>query len=294
MKKKDFSEESNYYNIEQINEYTYRFSCGMGVYFDLFTGSERALLFDTGYGFGNLKKTVEKITDKPLAIINSHGHLDHTGGNFLFTDCDIYMHESEKKIYMMHNTPEMRARNLKYAKKTKIKKNSSVEILPDNFDSDAYLDISLSGCKKVDEGYVFNLGGIELETYNFKGHTNGGIALLDKSSKSLYTGDAISPFVWLFLDESTPLSAYIDSLKRAMDINFKDLYMGHGSTPAEKKALQYYLDTAENLDYKKGHAFKAPRGIHKEVRLCVRQGYTKHDIKKEGFAAIAISEDKLK
>ena len=50
------------------------------VYCYLLIGKERALLFDTAYGVGNLREFVEGITDKPVTVVNSHGHFDHTGG----------------------------------------------------------------------------------------------------------------------------------------------------------------------------------------------------------------------
>lgn len=45
------------------------------VYCYLLVGSERALLFDTAYGEGNLREFVEEITDKPVMVVNSHGSL---------------------------------------------------------------------------------------------------------------------------------------------------------------------------------------------------------------------------
>jgi len=47
----------------------------------LLEGNDRALLIDTGWGAGNLREYVEKLTAKPIFVINTHGHLDHSGGN---------------------------------------------------------------------------------------------------------------------------------------------------------------------------------------------------------------------
>ena len=48
------------------------------------------MLIDTGYGYGNLKQVVKSITDKPLYIVNTHGHVDHTSGNAQFERKSIY------------------------------------------------------------------------------------------------------------------------------------------------------------------------------------------------------------
>ena len=50
-------------------------------YLFLLEGRDKALLIDTGYAVGNLRQYVEKLTDKPVVVVNSHFHPDHSGGN---------------------------------------------------------------------------------------------------------------------------------------------------------------------------------------------------------------------
>ena len=47
----------------------------------LLEGEEKALLLDTGYGIGHLRAFVEKLTDKPVIVANTHFHPDHSAGN---------------------------------------------------------------------------------------------------------------------------------------------------------------------------------------------------------------------
>ena len=81
---------NDYYSINEIAKDIYRLTSLENVFFDLIVGSERALLIDTGYGFGNVKGLIRSITDKPLIIANTHGHVDHTCGNYQFAE-DIYI-----------------------------------------------------------------------------------------------------------------------------------------------------------------------------------------------------------
>ena len=50
----------------------------------LITGSDRALLWDTGMGIAPIRPLAECLTALPLTVINSHIHFDHTGGNAEF------------------------------------------------------------------------------------------------------------------------------------------------------------------------------------------------------------------
>ena len=68
------------YNVRELEPGLYRIG-NSAVFMDLIVGSHHALLFDTGYGYGDLKAVVRSITDKPLYVVNSHGHVDHACGN---------------------------------------------------------------------------------------------------------------------------------------------------------------------------------------------------------------------
>ena len=48
---------------------------------NLMEGQDMALLIDTGFGTGNLRGFVEKLTNKPIIVANTHFHPDHAAGN---------------------------------------------------------------------------------------------------------------------------------------------------------------------------------------------------------------------
>lgn len=52
----------------------------------LLEGNDRAMLIDTGWGAGNLRAFVEKLTNKPLIVVNTHYHPDHSAGNGEFEE----------------------------------------------------------------------------------------------------------------------------------------------------------------------------------------------------------------
>ena len=70
------------YMAWKLDEKTWVISFMEGTeYIYLLEGGEKALLLDTGYGIGHLRAFVEKLTDKPVIVANTHFHPDHSAGN---------------------------------------------------------------------------------------------------------------------------------------------------------------------------------------------------------------------
>jgi glyoxylase-like metal-dependent hydrolase (beta-lactamase superfamily II) len=82
----------------------------------------------------------------------------------------------------------------------------------------------------VGQGFTFDLGGRQLEVIDVPGHTPGGICLLDRERKLLFSGDNNNPQEWMFLDHSQPLEVYLQTLEalEARSDEFDTLLPGHG------------------------------------------------------------------
>ena len=52
----------------------------------LVTGKEQALLIDTANGQENLMEIVGELTELPVTVVNTHGHIDHIFGNVFFKE----------------------------------------------------------------------------------------------------------------------------------------------------------------------------------------------------------------
>ena len=50
----------------------------------LIIGQTQALLFDTSMGIGDIRRVTKELTKLPIAVLNSHTHADHVGGNWQF------------------------------------------------------------------------------------------------------------------------------------------------------------------------------------------------------------------
>lgn len=69
----------------------------------LLEGEEKALLLDTGYGAGNLRPYVERLTEKPVIVANTHYHPDHSGGNGEFEE--VYVSRGEGLMLRLLKLP---------------------------------------------------------------------------------------------------------------------------------------------------------------------------------------------
>lgn len=248
------------------------------VYMDLLVGTHHALLFDTGYGFGSLKDVVRSITDKPLYVVNSHGHVDHACGNEQFGGA--YIHQLDMELAMEHNGRDMRMAELDTAE------------VPMDFDLEAHLSLGTGELKPAGEGDTFDLGGMTLQVIHLPGHTAGSIGLWCPERKLLWVGDAMNCFVWLFLPEAQSLETYIASLHKAAALPFTHMIQSHEPCPVPKRKLWDYLDLAEHLDFEQGALVPAPLGYEGETRICTRCGIHYDDREHPGFAAIMISREK--
>ncbi|MGB5738497.1 MAG: MBL fold metallo-hydrolase [Woeseia sp.] len=196
----------------------------------LIVGPERALLFDTGNGIGDIKAIVDQLTDKPVTVLNSHSHYDHVGGNYQFdTILSVSTAFSLARSKGLGNdeigievSPEALCKQL------------PAGVTEDNHRSRPY---TITG--RVAEGDIIDLGNRQLEILRIPGHTDDAIALLDKAHGLLWTGDSFyeGP-IWLYAPE-TDLVAYRNSLARiaALAPQLSALLPAHNTPIAEPDLL---------------------------------------------------------
>ena len=230
-----------YYTIYKYDEELYQIGDALGSLISIIIGKDKALVLDTGYGIGKIYEEVRKITSLPLLVIDSHGHMDHTGGNFQFDK--VYIHSKDYELVKKHNSLAWRKRNIESAK--------SLNKVPDDFDEENYLNKREGNITFLDDIKSFDLGGKTIEVVFTPGHTEGSISLYCKEKRVMITSDAICQYVWLFLPESTSVSDYIKSIEKVLTYDFDYFLVGHGAKLIKKEIMLDYLACAKNLDVAK-------------------------------------------
>ena len=175
----------------------------------LLEGETHALLIDTLWGAGNLRRHVEGLTKKPVIVINTHGHLDHSGGNG----------EWEEVLMLEGAIPDV---------ETCYRSPFDVSKLP-------HPDYKKTVVK---EGDTIDLGGRVLEIIDITAHSNGSLALLDRKNRQLFVGDELeSAQVLMYeVEESRKIEGRPEFV-------LKDRLLRHRANTLKLLALKEHWDT---------------------------------------------------
>ena len=279
-----------YYQVEQMDGYT-RIGSPENVFCYLVEGTEKAMLIDTGYGYGTIRELVKSITSLPLIIINTHGHCDHVGGNAQFEET-CYIHEKDMELCRQHTSPGMRREDaLRMRHSIDYESGKEFNALPENFDLEAYTALGSGKLETVAEGDEFDLGSATMQIVETPGHTAGGISVLYKEKRLMFLGDATGFFVWLHLEESSGKESYLRMLERLGQMP-ADLFVGgHNPNVMTKEDFALYQKAAESAVYENGFPFESFLGQENKPMVCPLPGQTMEDMFRPGFASVVIGKD---
>ncbi len=171
----------------------------------LIAGSERALLFDTGLGIGDIRAVVEALTELPITVINSHTHYDHIGGN----------HQFEHVLATDTDYSAARSGGLGHDQVAEFVGEGWIwKPTPPGFDRATYRSRPFAIGATVAGGEQIELGGRTLEVLLTPGHAPDSLCLLDRANRLLFTGDTFYPAPLYTHLEGSDLNDYAASARR--------------------------------------------------------------------------------
>jgi glyoxylase-like metal-dependent hydrolase (beta-lactamase superfamily II) len=204
----------------------------------LIVGENRALLFDTGMGIGDIKKVTATLTKLPIMVLNSHTHNDHVGDNWQF----------DTVFGMNTNFTRKNALGSRDDAQAEISPGQICGKLPNGFDSKTYSTRPWKINAYTHDGDRFDLGGRTIEVIATPGHTPDSISLIDRANGLLFTGDTYYPApIWLFRPE-TDLDAYAASIQRLAGLTPQvKLVLGAHNVPIASPTILPKLVSAFDL-----------------------------------------------
>lgn len=173
----------------------------------LVVGRDRACVIDTMNGYNDLYQAVRKLTDKPLVVVNTHGHPDHIFGNIYFDEA--YMNPEDGELASQF-----------------VKEPEFVEFCQEK-------GLSMPPFRDIHPGDTVDLGGRTLEVYALPGHTPGSILLLLREDRILFTGDSVNHHLWMQLDTCLPMHAFLKELDKVMFLQDRADILLHGHARGE-------------------------------------------------------------
>lgn len=195
----------------------------------LLIGAEKAMLIDCGMGIGDLKGAVRMLTDKPLIVVISHGHIDHTGNARQFDE--IWIHPKDQAAPVPQSLERRRYDTERIARR---QKNciggaySMFHLYPYDLDVDLREPQEpVPVIHDLYDGQQFDLGGGRIVTaYECPGHSPGEMIFLDEKTRSLFCGDALNFNLGV---SAEPVEKTLRYLKRMRDLGdrYDGIYNGH-------------------------------------------------------------------
>jgi glyoxylase-like metal-dependent hydrolase (beta-lactamase superfamily II) len=215
----------------------------------VFEASDGLVVFDTGRHPEHTQKIVDfaKTAKKPVvAIVNSHWHLDHVGGNVMLRKAypDVRVYASGAIDDALHGfladyRAQLEDAIAKAADDSTETASWHAEIALIDAGHSLAPDetITTSGAREI-AGHTFRIG--------FESHavTAGDVWLYDPATRVLAAGDLVTLPVPLF-DTACP-QRWRDALERLEQTDFAILLPGHGA-PMSRKAFAVYRTAFDRL-----------------------------------------------
>ncbi|MBQ8110653.1 MAG: MBL fold metallo-hydrolase [Clostridia bacterium] len=220
----------------------------------LLIGAERALLIDCGMGIGDLRGAVEMLTDKPVTVALSHGHVDHTGNARQFEE--VWLHPADQGVNIPESLEWRRGDVVHIAHRQKDcigAPYTMFHLYPYDINEDLREPTEpMPVVRDLRDGQQFDLGGGRVVTaYECPGHTAGEMVFLDSQTRTLIAGDAVNYNLGI---GAVPVETTLRALKRLQDMGgrYDGIYNGHHDfralgAPLDDDCLPTIIDMCQAL-----------------------------------------------
>ena len=222
---------------ERVNDHIIRIFDVSKTIIYLVEGKEKALVIDTGSGIGDLKAYVETLTSLPLLVCATHGHVDHVSGAGWFDN--VYLNENDWSLAKWHAVNE-------------IKKGYTESVIGDEVNEIGIEHYSPDYNKPflhIEDGDVFELGGLTVEMIGARGHTQGMLCPLIREDRTVIFGDACNTATFLFSDVSSTVLEYsktLEYLKSKEDL-WDHVLLSHGRGSVPKSVLDDNIELCQTI-----------------------------------------------
>ena len=181
-------------------------------------GRDRDMLVDSGMGVVSLREWVPLVTERELIAVASHTHFDHIGCHHEF-ECRA-VHSAEADL-LADPTRE----------NTLADPYVTDEIFdalpPEPYCSKCYAVKRAPATRLLEDGDVIDLGDRQFEVIHTPGHSPGGIALYEKATEILFSGDILYDGPLIEDTYHSNADDYHASMERLLRLKVRLVHGGH-------------------------------------------------------------------
>ena len=193
----------------------------------LVEGTDKAVLIDAGTNIKDLDKIVATITKKPIILVATHVHPDHTGSSIDYFP-EIYINPADT-ILIPQMMPDYKGK-----------------------------------VKDLKDGEVIDLGGRKLEVVFTPAHTPGSTTFIDKDAGYRFSGDSFGSGNLLLGMNFSTLIETCEKMSSVMQTNgIKFLYPGHyfGDNAETKQRVDDMITLSRDVLSGKVKGAENPNGM---------------------------------
>ncbi|WP_377290504.1 MBL fold metallo-hydrolase [Rhizobium sp. SG2393] len=181
-------------------------------------GRDGDMLVDSGMGVVSLREWVPLVTERPLTAVASHTHFDHIGCHHEF-ECRA-VHAAEADL-LAHPTRENTLAD------PYVTDDIFDALPPEPYCSRCYAVKAAPATRILEDGDIIDLGDRTFEVIHTPGHSPGGIALYEKATQILFSGDIV--YDGPLIEDTYHANAedYSRSMERLLSLPVRLVHGGH-------------------------------------------------------------------
>jgi glyoxylase-like metal-dependent hydrolase (beta-lactamase superfamily II) len=210
----------------------------------LILGRERDILVDSGMGVAALRPVVDRLSSRPRLVFTTHAHVDHVGSHPEFADCEILAHPAEADELARPGRqglrfPKRSPEEIAELRRSGIEPSDfMLEAVPfAGYDLTTYRRAPVKPTRLVSEGDIVETGDRGFEVLHLPGHSPGSIALWERSSGSLFSGDAIYNGVIVDNLPGSDVVVYRATMQRIAELPVAQVFGGHNAPMTRMQML---------------------------------------------------------
>lgn len=181
-------------------------------------GRDRDMLVDSGMGVVSLREWVPLVTERELIAVASHTHFDHIGCHHEF-ECRA-VHSAEADLLADPTRENTLADPY-------VTDDIFDALPPEPYCSKCYSVKRAPATRLLEDGDVIDLGDRQFEVIHTPGHSPGGIALYEKATEILFSGDILYDGPLIEDTYHSNADDYHASMERLLRLKVRLVHGGH-------------------------------------------------------------------